>query len=306
MIDKMIETSQLQTLVAVALAQSFSKAAINLNVTQSAISQSVKNLESKLDIKIFKRSGKNVILTPEGEKLYAFAAQFLSDLRETLDSLQEDKDELKGKVRIGTLTGIGKSWLATELVIYAKENPDLLLSIRMGSHQDLLKDFENNLLDILLLPEDDIPLQGEREFFLEEKSTLVFKKDELGFDFTKDMTLADVEKMPVVLFDHGDHLFFRWCRLKFKSLPKKVNIKFIVNSHGHMLQAVYEGLGAAVVPTHVLQRSYFKDKLESFGDEFEVPSGKLFIVYQKESENLARVKKTIERLINHRDNFKIS
>ena len=50
----MIETSQLQTLVAVAKAKSFSKAADDLNVTQSAISQSVKNLEKKIDIKLFK------------------------------------------------------------------------------------------------------------------------------------------------------------------------------------------------------------------------------------------------------------
>ncbi len=300
----MIETSQLQTLVAVSKAKSFSKAAEDLNVTQSAISQSIKNLESKLEIKIFKRSGKNVVLTPEGEKLYQFGAQFLSEMRDTLEELQSDRDQMKGKVRIGTLTGIGKSWLATELVTHAKENPDLMMSIQMGSHQDLLKDFENNLLDILVLPEDDVPPHGEKEFFLEEKSTLVFPQN-FDFKVDKKMTLADIEKMPVVLFDHDDHLFFKWCRIKYKSVPKKVNTKFIVNSHGHMLQAVYEGLGAAVVPNHVLKRSYFKDKLDTLGGEFVIPSGKLYIVYQKESENLARIKNTIERLISHRDTFKI-
>ena len=301
----MIETSQLQTLVAVSKAKSFSKAAEDLNVTQSAISQSIKNLESKLDIKIFKRSGKNVVLTPEGERLYQFGAQFLSEMRDTLDELQSDRDQMKGKVRIGTLTGIGKSWLATELVTHAKENPDLMMTIEMGSHQELLKEFENNLLDILVLPEDDVPLQGEKEFFLEEKSILVFPKNFEDFQISKKMTLADVEKMPVVLFDHDDHLFFKWCRTKFKAIPKKVNTKFIVNSHGHMLQAVYEGLGAAVVPSHVLRRSYFKDKVDTLGGEFEIPSGKLYIVYQKESENLARIKNTIERLISHRDTFKV-
>lgn len=300
----MIETSQLQTLVAVSKAKSFSKAAEDLNVTQSAISQSIKNLESKLEIKIFKRSGKNVVLTPEGEKLYLFGSHFLSEMRDTLDELQGDRDQMKGKVRIGTLTGIGKSWLATELVTHAKENPDLMMSIQMGSHQELLKEFENNLLDILVLPEDDVPMHGEREFFLEEKSTLVFPKN-FEFKIDNKMTLSEIEKMPVVLFDHDDHLFFKWCRIKYKAVPKKVNTKFIVNSHGHMLQAVYEGLGAAVVPNHVLKRSYFKDKIDTLGGEFEIPSGKLYIVYQKESENLARIKNTIERLISHRDTFKI-
>ena len=43
----------------------------------------------------------------------------------------------------------------------------------------------------------------------------------------------------------------------------------------------------------------------TLGDEFEVPSGKLFIVYHKESENLVRIKNTIDRLLSHRDTFKI-
>jgi DNA-binding transcriptional LysR family regulator len=301
----MIETSQLQTLVAVTHAKSFSKAAENIGVTQSAISQSIKNLESKLEIKIFKRSGKNVVLTPEGERLYQFGARFIAEMKDTLDDLQSDKNTMRGKVRIGTLTGIGKSWLAHEIVEYAKENPDLRLSVRMGHQEELLADFDNNLLDILVLPEDELPTHGEREFFLEEKSTLVFPKDHADFNFKTKFTLAQLEELPTILFEKDDHLFFKWCRSKFKSIPKKMNVRFTVNSHGHMLQAVYEGLGIAVVPNHVLNRSYFKDKVSTLGGEFEVPSGKLYIVYQKESENLLRIKNTIDRLLSHRDSFKI-
>ena len=301
----MIETSQLQTLVAVTLAKSFSKAAENIGVTQSAISQSIKNLETKLEIKIFKRSGKHVVLTQEGERLYQFGSHFLSEMKETLEDLQGDKESMRGKVRIGTLTGIGKSWLAHEVVDYAKENPALVLSVRMGHQEELLSDFENNLLDILVLPEDDLPSHGEREFFIEEKSTLVFPKDHKDFDLKSKLTLAKLEGLPIILFEKEDHLFFKWCRSKFKSTPKKMNVCFTVNSHGHMLQAVHEGLGVAVVPNHVLNRSYFKDKVSTLGGEFEVPSGKLFIVYQKESENLLRIKNTIDRLLSHRDTFKI-
>ncbi|MBY0412733.1 MAG: LysR family transcriptional regulator, partial [Bdellovibrionales bacterium] len=112
----MIETSQLQTLVAVTKAKSFSKAAEFLGVTQSAISQSIKNLESKLEIKIFKRSGKAVVLTTEGEKLYKLGIDFLETMDKTMEEIRGDKNEMQGKVRIGTLTGIGKTWLAKEVV----------------------------------------------------------------------------------------------------------------------------------------------------------------------------------------------
>lgn len=301
----MIETSQLQTLVAVTRAKSFSKAAEVLGVTQSAISQSIKNLESKLEVKIFKRSGKTVVLTSEGEKLYALGTQFLQKMEDTLVEIQGDKDTMQGKVTIGTLTGIGKTWLAKEIVWHAKENPDLKLSVRMGHQEDLIADFDANKLDILIMPEDDVPLHGEKEFFLEEKSTLVFPKEMQDQFFNKKLTLELLETIPTILFEQDDILFLKWCRSKFKAHPKKLNVRFTVNSHGHMLQAVNEGLGIAVVPNHVLNRSFFKDKIMTLGDEFEVPSGKLYIVYHKESENLVRIKNTIDRLLSHRDTFKI-
>ena len=301
----MIETSQLQTLVAVAKARSFSKAAEVLGVTQSAISQSIKNLESKLEIKIFKRSGKAVVLTAEGERLYQLGEHFITQMEETLDKLRDDRDEMTGKVRIGTLTGIGKTWLAREIVNYAKENPHLQLNVRMGHQEDLIADFEMNKLDILIMPEDDLPVIGEREFFLEEVSTLVAPLDFKNQFENKKFTLAELETIPTILFEQNDHLFLKWCRSKFSSLPKKLNVRFSVNSHGHMLQAVHMGLGVAVVPNHVLNRSYFKDKVLALGKDYEVPSGKLFVVYHKESENITRIKTTIERLLSHRDSFKI-
>jgi DNA-binding transcriptional LysR family regulator len=172
------------------------------------------------------------------------------------------------------------------------------------SYEDLLTDFDNNLIDILILPEDDLPLSGEKEFFTEEKCTLVIPKGNKNFNFGKKLTLEKLEELPVVLFESDDHLFFKWCRAKLKGLPKKLNIKFTVNSHGHMLHAVHEGLGMAIVPNHVLNRSYFKDKVVAL-PEYEILSGKLYIVYQKESQNHARIKNTIHRLLSHRDTFKI-
>ena len=143
----MIETSQLQTLVAVTKAKSFSKAAEDLHVTQSAISQSIKNLERKIDVKLFKRSGKKVVLTQEGEKLYALAQNFLSQMEETLDEITDDKTSMSGVVRIGTLTGIGKSWLAPLMLQYGSENKDLTVSINLGFQENLVREFENYRLD---------------------------------------------------------------------------------------------------------------------------------------------------------------
>ena len=89
----MLETSQLQTILAVSKTGSFSRAAENLHVTQSAISQSVKNIETKLGVQVFKRTGKKVLLTLEGEKLYLLAKDFMKRMEDTLDDIAYEKEQ---------------------------------------------------------------------------------------------------------------------------------------------------------------------------------------------------------------------
>jgi DNA-binding transcriptional LysR family regulator len=291
----MIETSQLQTLVAVARAQSFSRAADELNVTQSAISQSIKNLEKKIGIKLFKRSGKKVVLTPEGDKLHGLASHFLIQMDDTLEEIQNDKESMSGQVRIGTLTGIGKSWLAPELLEYAKEHDELKIIIKLGFHENLVTDFENYRLDFLILPEEALPTAGEKVLLSEEMSTLCFPKHP-DFKLDKNMSLEELLEYPTILFQQEDHLFLKWCRDRYGKTPKKINSRYIVNSHGNMLQAVQNGLGIAVVPNHVLNRSFYKDKINTFGKEFEVSNGKFYVVYHKDAKDLLRIRQTLERL----------
>lgn len=292
----MIETSQLQTLVAVARAKSFSKAAEDLSVTQSAISQSIKNLENKIEVKLFKRSGKKVVLTQEGEKLFSLASNFLGNLGDTLEEIQHDKESMSGKIRIGTLTGVGKSWLAHEMLEYAKKWDDLTVQITLGFQEDLVRAFENYRLDFLILPEESLPTVGEKTLLSEEISTVVYPKD-ADFDIdAEDLKLEDLSRIPTILFEEEDHLLQKWSREIFGKFPKKLNVRYIINSHGNMLQAVQEGMGMAVVPKHVLSRSYFKDKVNTLGEKYEVSNGKFYIVYHKGSEDLLRVQSTLSVL----------
>jgi len=292
----MIETSQLQTLVAVTNAGSFSRAAQDLKVTQSAISQSIKNLETKVGLQIFKRTGKKVSLTTEGEKLFLLARDFLEKIEETLADISNDKNSMRGKVRIGTLTGVGKSWLGHEMLQFLEDEKDISLSITLGFQEDLITAFENNQLDILILPEKDLPSVGEKKLLSQEKATLVFS-EKFSNVVTKNITIEELVKLPIILFEPGDPLFYNWCRERFGHVPRKLNIKFVMNSHGPMLEAVQNGLGVAVVPTHVLMRSYFRDKVKTLGHEFEIVNGNFFLVYHKESWPLMRIQKTVERLL---------
>ena len=109
-----------------------------------------------------------------------------------------------------------------------------------------------------------------------------------------------MSSLPTVLFEQEDPLYYKWCRSRFGEVPKEVNVKYVVNSHGNMLQAVSKGIGVAVVPNHVLNRTHLINDLEFFDENFEVSNGNFYLVYQKDSLQLKRVEKTIEFLLSNR------
>ncbi len=291
----MLEISQLQTVMAVSESKSFSKAAERLHVTQSAISQSIKNLEKKLGVEIFRRTGKKVYLTAEGEKVYALAKEFTRKIDETLADIKHDKDMVAGKVRVGTLTGVGKSWLAPELIKMAVKFPELSLSVKIGFVEDIIKEFESGDLDIVILPENYLPEEGESVFLSEEKATLVFPNNS-DFKIDSSISREELERYPTILFEEDDYLYKKWFLEHFGTLPQLVNTRFVVNVHGNILQAVAEGLGTAVVPVHVFERSSFKDKIVSLGSEFEVPNFNFYIVYHREAIALKRIAVVVDYL----------
>lgn len=290
----MIDTSSLMTLMAVYKAKSFSRAADELHVTQSAISQSIKNLEKKIGVKLITRSGKQVSLTHEGLKLCYLGKDFFRKYDLVMSQIIDEKQKVMGRLRIGTLAGVGKSWVASKSIDFATQYPALDISVVMDFPENLAKKFENNDLDVLIMPEYHVPASAERLELEQECTTLVIPNHP---DFQKINSTLDLKTLtsyPVIFFEDNDPLFLRWCREKFGAVPRNVKPRIVVNSFGHMLKAVYNGLGVAVIPNHVFARSYFKDKVKTLGEEFEVTNDRLFFAYHQEAFELLKVKSLYE------------
>lgn len=300
----MIETSHLQTLVAVSKTGSFSQAAESLHVTQSAISQNIKNLENKVGVKLFTRNGHKMVLTAEGQQLFQTAREYLNKLDKTIHDIQEVKDSLKGTIRIGTLTGLGKSWLSSRVIDFASKYEDINLETNYDHTEELLDAFLNNELDCIIVAESHVPPGTEKLHIFNEYLTLVMP-DSKKFTIDEDVDLKTLSELPTILFDHADALFLQWCKSKLGAVPKKIKKKLVINSHGDMLQAVRQGLGIAVIPTHVLDRFHQNDHSFQVNEKFEVFSEKYFFVTHKESSDLKRIKVLRDYLVKDKPLEKI-
>lgn len=256
------ESGHLQVLIALSQSESISQAAEMLGVTQSAVSQTLKNLEAKVGFQLLARHGKNVTLTDAGRKLSKVAKLYLKRIDDTIDQIHQEAQEIRGTLHVGTLQGLGKSWISLQIIHYLKEHPDLEVKISMDFPESLIRKFERGDVDCLILPDYQVPAWAEKWVLHEEHTILVFPQSK-QFKITDKTSLKDILTYPVIMFEDNDPLFFRWCREHFGAIPRQINSRLIVNSFGQVLQGVYDGLGVAVVPTHVFNRSYFKNKIRT-------------------------------------------
>jgi DNA-binding transcriptional LysR family regulator len=118
----------LRSFEAVARHQSFTKAAVELNVTQGAASRQVRSLEAFLEQPLFERTSRQIILTQQGTFYAAL-------VKEALDRIEAGTVELiaaregGGTLSIGMLPTFGTRWLIPRLMSFQEQHPEIVLNL---------------------------------------------------------------------------------------------------------------------------------------------------------------------------------
>lgn len=92
--------NDLISFMVVARERSFTRAAAQLGVSQSALSHAMRNLESRLDVRLLTRTTRNVAPTEAGEKLYQRLSPLLQDIDLELTALRDTRDRPAGNIRL--------------------------------------------------------------------------------------------------------------------------------------------------------------------------------------------------------------
>ena len=123
----------------------FSRAGRELNITQAAVSRRIKGLEDHLGTQLFARAGKNLTLTPRGEKLFQRVRASLDYLEESLEPFRTGAGQ---SISLSASGSVSHLWLGPRLRDFARDNPDVAIRlVTVDSPADLAS--ENNDLVIL-------------------------------------------------------------------------------------------------------------------------------------------------------------
>jgi len=109
--------------------RNYSKAASHLHVTQSAISQAIKSLETQLDIHLFFKQGRNIQLTHEGELLYQHIEKAFHFIKSAESALESIKSLDEGTIFIGASDTLTHFYLIDTVKIFHQLYPKVKISI---------------------------------------------------------------------------------------------------------------------------------------------------------------------------------
>jgi DNA-binding transcriptional LysR family regulator len=151
-----METLSLRTFVSVADAQSFTRAADTLYLTQPAVSKRVAALEKELGAPLFDRIGKKVLLTDAGQVLYQRAQKILLEVDDCRRSLANLSEKVAGRLSIGISHHIGLHRLPPVLRLYSQRFPEVDLDIQFLYSESACAKVEQGSLEIALIT---LPLQ---------------------------------------------------------------------------------------------------------------------------------------------------
>ncbi|HEX3023894.1 MAG TPA: LysR substrate-binding domain-containing protein [Chitinophagaceae bacterium] len=154
-----MELRQLKYFIRSAEVLNFTEAANDLFISQSTLSQQIKQLEDELGILLFDRVGKKIRITEAGSLFLIYARQALQDTKDGKQIIEDLKELKTGILNIGVTYGLS-ALLTDTIVSFSKRYPQIKITVDFGTSEDLLEKLKIAKIDFVLsflqLPADDV------------------------------------------------------------------------------------------------------------------------------------------------------
>lgn len=263
-------TNDLLAFLAVAEEGSFTKAAVRLGVSQSALSQNIRNLEQRIGLRLLSRTTRTVAPTEAGKRLKEAIAPRFEEIESELTAIRELRDKPAGTIRITATEYAADTILFPKLALLLPDYPDIQVEIAI----------DYGLTDIIGQNFDAGVRFGES-----------VEKDMIAVRIGPDLRLAVVgspayfknrtyPKVPQDLTEHNcinlrlptRGSIYAWEFMKDnRALNVHVSGQIILNNATQILHAAQLGLGLACIPEDTAQQYIEQGQLIRVLDEWCAP-----------------------------------
>ena len=267
----------------VATTLSFSEASRHLFISQSAVSQSVKALEKKLNQPLFIRSTKKVLLTPEGELLLQHVKPALQLLSEG-ESLLSGDNLLKGQLRIAASDTICRYFLINYLQKFHQTYPDVRIKVTNSTSIGCVELLEKGQADLIVCnyPNSRLGSHFRIRVLKEFQDVFVANTDYFPVH-TIQTEFQELLKYPILMLSQksttNEYLHEAFAAQNLKLLPEVE-----LNSNDLLLDLARIGLGIACIPDYMLKKN---DQLTALTLKKPLPKRQL-VLAQYDTPNISQ------------------
>lgn len=256
----------LTVFLSVAAHRSFRAAAVELDVTPSAVSHSVKSLEQRLDVRLFNRTTRSVSLTDAGERLAAKLRPAVSSMAEALQVVDDFRETPSGTVRINSSEGAIRLVLLPVLARFARDYPQVHLDIVSdGRLSDVVADgFDAGIRLAEAVPQDMIAVRlTETARFAAVASPGYFATH------GRPAVPQDLHRHACIRFRFDSGAIYRW-EFERHGMTETINVTgpLTLTDQPLMVEAAILGIGIAFVPDHLVIDALADGHLERVLDDW--------------------------------------
>lgn len=257
---KGVDFFTLTVFLAAARHLNFRAAAVDLDVTPSAVSHSVKALEQKLGVRLFNRTTRSVSLTDAGERLAKKLSPAMSSIADAMQEADDHRAVPSGTIRINASEGAVRMIFRPVLARFLREHPSIHLDVVTdGKLSDITADgFDAGIRLADAVPQDMIAIRLTDDIrFAAVGSPAYFSAH------GRPDTPQALHQHNCIRFRFDSGAIYRW---EFERQGRKevINVSgpLTLTDQPFMVEAAIDGIGIAFVPEHLALEALESGKLE--------------------------------------------
>jgi DNA-binding transcriptional LysR family regulator len=286
----MARFDDLAAFAAVVREGSFTRAAAQVGVSQSALSQTVRALERRLDLKLLNRTTRSVSPTEAGERLYRTVGPRFADIEAELAGLGELRGKPAGTVRITATEHAARTLVWPRLLPWLPQYPDIRIEIssdnrfidivaeRFDIGVRLGSDVAKDMIAVRMAPDMRVAVVGSPGYFAR------YPRPRTPQDLTEHDCIG--LRLPT----HGGLLHWEFKR-RGRIVNAQVTGRLVFNTSDLIIPAALAGLGLAWLPDDLVKEHIAAGRLVSVLDEWAAtyPGYHLYYASRRASPALALV-----------------
>jgi DNA-binding transcriptional LysR family regulator len=227
-----------------------SPAARALAVTSSAVSQALGGLEEALGVRLFHRVGKRLVPTRAAERLQRRVVEVERLLSDAVGEIAEEKQAVRGLVRIGLFVGFPRTVLARFLRGFCARHPQVEIQVLYAAQAEIEERLLRGRLDLAFALRPTHAHRGTiraTRLFAQELVLAAGKRH-----FAARFDPRRLEATPIVDYYRQDPLIDLWVRHHFGRRPRRLDVRVWASTTDLVLELVLEQVGVGVLPRSLL------------------------------------------------------